>query len=134
MSAWNNKYGIQSGPLDYDAGFKDSYSLTKKPLEYESELLQAWKPQSAPQVAQAPQAVNAGQKVIESAANAAPFMSTPQGAAVAIGGQALMQYAAQKAADERAKRERDAQIAQEHGGQEQQAFSNLMNVYRGALR
>lgn len=109
-----------------------------QPIQYDfqddQELLQAWKPAQAPQIVQAPEAPDAGQTITKKAAETLPFMSTPQGAAVAIGGQALMQYAAQKAADERARREREAQIAQEHGGQEQQAFSNLMNVYRGALR
>lgn len=63
-----------------------------------------------------------------------PFMSTPAGAAVMVGSQFLTQYLAQKAADERAKRDRAVQIAQQHGQDEQKGFDQLINVYRGALR
>jgi hypothetical protein len=66
-------------------------------------------------------------------AAAAPFMATPAGAAVAVGSQFLTQYLAQQAADARAKRERDAQIAQEQGRSEQSAYDRLTNVYRSAL-
>lgn len=71
---------------------------------------------------------------VETTSAALPFMSTPAGAAATIGSQFLMQYMAQRAADERARRERAAQIAQTHGQQEQQGLENLINVYRSALR
>lgn len=65
---------------------------------------------------------------------ALPFMATPAGAAVAVGSQFLSQYLAQKAADERAKRQRAAEIAQQHSQGEQRGIDQLINVYRGALR
>jgi hypothetical protein len=77
--------------------------------------------------------MDSGGGVAESGASA-PFMSTPAGAAALIGSQFLMNYMAQRAADERAKREREMQIAQQHGSQEQQGLENLINVYRSALR
>ena len=67
-------------------------------------------------------------------AAALPFMATPAGAGVVVGSQFLSQYLAQKAADARQKRERAAQIAQEHGQAEQRGFDQLINVYKGALR
>lgn len=67
-------------------------------------------------------------------AAALPFMMTPAGAAVAVGSQFASQLLAQKAADERAKREQSVQIAQQHGAGEQRGFENLINVYRGMTR
>ena len=63
-----------------------------------------------------------------------PFMATPVGAGVAVGSQFLSQYLAQKAADERAKRDRSVQIAQQHSQGEQQGIDQLIKVYQGALR
>lgn len=81
-----------------------------------------------------PSAAETTAKTGQTAAMAAtPFMLTPQGAAVGVGSQLVMGYLAQKAADERAKRERAALIAQQHGEQEQQGFNKLIDVYRGAL-
>lgn len=74
------------------------------------------------------------ESVLTSGAAAAPFMSTPAGAGIMVGSQFLSQYLAQKAADERARREREAQIAQQHGQSEQKGFDTLMQAYRGALR
>lgn len=66
-------------------------------------------------------------------AAALPFLATPAGAGVMIGSQILSGYMQQRAADERARRERAASIAQEHGLQEQRGFQNLIDVYRSAL-
>lgn len=65
---------------------------------------------------------------------ASPFMATPEGAAAMVGSQFLSQYLAQKAADEKARRDRAAQIAEQHSQGEQKGFDTLMQAYRGALR
>ena len=85
---------------------------------------------------QAPMQGEQAAEILGSGGSAAalPFMATPAGAAAVVGSQFLSQYLAQKAADERARRERSAQIAQEHGAAEQRGFDQLINVYRGALR
>lgn len=63
-----------------------------------------------------------------------PFMYTPAGAAVAVGASLASQYMAQKAADERAKRQREMEIAQNLGHEEQSALGNMVANIRGALR
>lgn len=63
-----------------------------------------------------------------------PFMMTPAGAAVSVGATLASQYMAQKAADERAKRQREMEIAQNLGHQEQGALQNMVANIRGALR
>jgi hypothetical protein len=61
-------------------------------------------------------------------------MGGPMGAAIGAGGSFLSSYLAQQAADERAKRDRAAQIEQQYMQNQNQGFDTLMNTYRGALR
>ena len=58
----------------------------------------------------------------------------PAGAAIGAGGSFLSSYLAQQAADERAKRDRAAQIEQQYAQNQNQGFDTLMNTYRGAVR
>lgn len=60
-----------------------------------------------------------------------PFLATPMGAAAMIGSQAVMQIAAQRAADERAKRQAMAQIEQNKGAQMGQGLDTILESYRG---
>lgn len=61
-------------------------------------------------------------------------MGGPAGAAIQVGGQILSQYMAQKAADERARRQQLAQVAQEHSAGEMRAIGYLQDSLKGALR
>lgn len=63
----------------------------------------------------------------------APFMATPAGAAVAVGSQFLSQYLAGKAAEEKAKRDREVAIAQKHGSDEQQGMDRYLSLYGRVL-
>lgn len=65
------------------------------------------------------------------ATGALPFLATPWGAAAMIGSQAVMQIAAQKAADARAKRQAIAQIEQNKGAQMGQGLDTILESYRG---
>lgn len=60
--------------------------------------------------------------------------SDPTSAAVQAGGSLLSGYMAQLAADKRAKRQAQMQIAQNQAAGETNAYNTLNNVYRGALR
>ena len=55
-------------------------------------------------------------------------------AGITMGGALLSSYLAQKAADERARRDRSVQIAQNQADGEQNSMKFLDSVYRGALR
>lgn len=66
-------------------------------------------------------------------AAAGGVMGGPVGAGIMVGGQFLTNLIAQRAADERHKRELEAQAAERHGQQEQNAYSNLMSAYKAAL-
>lgn len=61
-------------------------------------------------------------------------LSNPMAAGISVGGAFLSNYLAQRAADERARRDREVQIAQNQAEGEQNAFRFLDNVYKGALR
>lgn len=79
-----------------------------------------------------PQGVDAGSMASAGAQGAA--MGGPAGAAMAVGGSFLSQYMAQKAADERQKRQMDLQIQQDYGQNQNKGFQTMMETYRGALR
>ena len=69
------------------------------------------------------------------AGGGAGFMAGgPAGAAITVGGQLASQYLAQKAADERAKRERAAQIEQNYGQDQQRALGQIQQAMMGAFR
>jgi hypothetical protein len=57
----------------------------------------------------------------------------PATAGIMVGGQFLSQYLAQKAADERHKRELLSQAAVQHGQGEQHAIDSMMSAYKSAL-
>lgn len=61
-------------------------------------------------------------------------MGGPAAAGIAVGGQFLSNYLSQKAADERAKRDRAAQIEQNYTQNQNQGFNTMMEAFRGALR
>lgn len=100
-----------------------------------SEYLKQYKPMGSYTFDQGPSAT---EKTMDTAGKlsgyTAPFMATGPGAAVAVGASFAAQYMAQKAAEERERRQRAAEIAQQHGQQEQNAYGNLINVYKSALR
>ena len=58
----------------------------------------------------------------------------PVGAGIAVGGQLLAQYMANKAQAEQAKRQRDIEIAQQHSAGERQGIDQMLSAWRGALR
>lgn len=76
---------------------------------------------------------NVGSSVATGAATGA-MAGGPVGAAIGAGGAFLIQYLAQRVADERAKRDRAAQIEQQYAENQNKGFDTLMNTYRGALR
>lgn len=61
-------------------------------------------------------------------------MSGAAGAGIGVTGSLLSSYLAQKAADERKRRETGAEIAQNQASGEQNSMKFLDSVYRGALR
>lgn len=65
---------------------------------------------------------------------AAGAMGGAASAGITMGGALLSSYLAQKAADERARRDRSVQIAQNQADGEQNSMKFLDSVYRGALR
>lgn len=67
-------------------------------------------------------------------ATSGAMMGGPVGAGVAVGGQFLMNYMAQKAADERARRDRAVQIENQYAQNQNKGFDTMMNAFRGALR
>lgn len=84
--------------------------------------------------------VSAGSSGGELASSAAPATASamsggdPTMAAIQASGSLLSGYMAQKAADERAKRQAKVDIAQQQAQGETNALRFLDNVYRGALR
>lgn len=58
----------------------------------------------------------------------------PVGAGVAVGGRFLENYLAQKAAEEKERRQQAAMNAQSYAQNQQQGFDTLMRTYGGALR
>lgn len=61
-------------------------------------------------------------------------MSSPAAAGIMAGGQFLSNYLAQKAADERARRDRAAQIEQQYAQNQNQGFDTMMKAFGGALK
>ena len=61
-------------------------------------------------------------------------MGGPAAAGIMVGGQLASQYLAQKAADERARRERAAQIEQNYGQDQQRALGQIQQAMMGAFR
>lgn len=58
----------------------------------------------------------------------------PVGAGIAVGGQLLAQYMANKAQAEQARRQRSMEIAQQHSAGERQGIDQMLSAWRGALR
>lgn len=86
---------------------------------------------SAPSASMA--SAGGGQSMVSEGAQGAA-MGGPAGAAMAVGGSFLSNYLAQKAADERAKRDRAAQIEQNYAQNQNQGFDTMMRTAQGALR
>ena len=61
-------------------------------------------------------------------------MANPMAAGIQAGGSFLSNYLAQKAADERAKRDRAVQIEQQYAQNQNQGFDTMMRAWGGALR
>ncbi|KHD88837.1 MAG: hypothetical protein OM95_06895 [Bdellovibrio sp. ArHS] len=74
-----------------------------------------------------------GEAAAASGAGAAG-MSSPAAAGIMAGGQFLSNYLAQKAADERARRDRAAQIEQQYAQNQNQGFDTMMKAFGGALK
>lgn len=62
------------------------------------------------------------------------MMGGPAGAAIGAGGAFLTSYLAQRAADERARRDRAAQIENQYAQNQNQGFNTMMDAFRGALK
>lgn len=62
------------------------------------------------------------------------MMGGPAGAAVSVGGQFLTNYMAQKAADERQRRQNAVQIANDYAQNQNKGFDTMMRAWGGALR
>lgn len=60
-------------------------------------------------------------------------LSNPISAGIMVGGSFLQQYMAQRAADERAKRQMEMQAKAQHGASEQNQYGMLMDAYKSAL-
>lgn len=121
--------------MSYLGAFK--YSPNEDPMD--SFLQGSNEPSYSQQLsANAPEMQSQAAKVAGLTSTAAtaslPFMMTPAGAAVSVGATLASQYMAQKAADERAKRQKEMEIAQNLGHQEQGALQNMVANIRGALR
>lgn len=91
--------------------------------------------QSAP--AEAPiqsktQEINAGEVATAGATGAAA--GGPVGAGIAAGGSLLTQYIANKAASERARRDRAAQIEQQYAQNQNQGYQTFFNALQGAYK
>ena len=71
---------------------------------------------------------------IGGAATSGAMAGGPAGAALMAGGSFLSNYLAQKAADERAKRDRAMQIEQQYAQNQNQGFDTMMKAWGGALR
>lgn len=93
--------------------------------------------QSKPMQTEAPvqtqqEGVNAGQ-VAQAGASGA-MVGGPAGAAVAAGGSLLTQYLANKAASERARRDRAAQIENQYAQNQNQGYQTFFNALQGAYK
>ena len=69
-----------------------------------------------------------------SGAGGAAAMSNPAAAGIMMGGSFLSNYLAQKAQDEREKRNREMQIEQNYAQNQNQGFDTMMKAFGGALR
>lgn len=111
------------------------YSKFQKPNlgeDYASNISEMqYSPQQMNSISDGGSAAGAG--IAGSAASGAA-MGGPAGAGIAVGGQLLSGYLAQKAADERQRRENSVKIAENQTAGETNAFKFLDNVYKGALR
>lgn len=87
---------------------------------------------STPVVAKQSQGVDAGQ--VAGAGLSGAAVGGPAGAAIAAGGSLASQYLAQKAADERAKREQIGQTYAKQASDEQNIINNIMANNARALR
>lgn len=87
---------------------------------------------STPVVAKQSQGVDAGQ--VAGAGLSGAAVGGPAGAAIAAGGSLASQYLAQKAADERAKREQIGQVYAKQASDEQNIINNIMANNARALR
>jgi hypothetical protein len=67
-------------------------------------------------------------------AGAGALAGGPAGAGIMVGCQLASKYLAQKAADERAKRERSAQIEQNYGQDQQRSLGQMQQALMGAFR
>lgn len=130
MSYLKNKFMTpmnqnQMDDLDKNLDFTEVFQLT---------------PSANSQIGQAPQSASLGQTVAQNApataaqGAAAAALGGPAVAGITVGGQILSNYLSQKAQDERAKRERAAQIEANYGQDQQNAFNQIMNNYARALR
>ena len=68
------------------------------------------------------------------AASQAAGLSSPAGAAMNVGGQFLMQYMAQKARENEAKKQAALGASQQYTQDQMSILNNLMNSYKTALR
>lgn len=131
-TSWLNQFA----PPEQSYLYSDSEEMGSKIKPFgDFELQMA--PEIAPKVQQAENQANAN--LLQTAgtagtAAALPFMATPQGAAVLVGSQLLMNTMANKAANERQKRATEAEIAQTQGSQEQAALRSMIENLRGSLK
>ena len=93
--------------------------------------------QSKPMAQEAPiqsqeQGINSGKVATDAASGAA--IGGPAGAGIAAGGSLLTQYLANKAASERARRDRSAQIEQQYAQNQNQGYQTFFNALQGAYR
>lgn len=113
----------------------DMYETPKLPMVQKQE--QSFVPeipvQQAAPIQAKPQAGIDGGQVAGAGATGA-MAGGPAGAAVAVGGSLLSQYIAQKAADERAKREMTSQAYQKQASDEQNIINSIMGSNARALR
>ena len=108
---------------------QDAYGSTLEPSESfkMSEQLGQTPNYTKPQAG-----IDGGQVATQAATGAA--MGGPVGAGIAVGGSLLSSYIAQKAADERAKREMTAQAYQKQASDEQNIINSIMGSNARALR
>lgn len=122
------KYKTQDDMPDmYQAPQLPQVQKTEQSLAPEMPVQQSAQIQSKPQ-----SGVDAGQ--VAGAGLSGAAVGGPAGAAVDVGGSLLSQYIAQKAADERAKREMTAQAYQKQASDEQNIINSIMGSNARALR
>ena len=85
--------------------------------------------QMASSMAQPSSSANPAQAAATGAA-----MGGPSGAAIAVGGQFLMQHMAQRAAEEEARKQRAVQIEAQYGQDQNKGFDSMMRVAERVLR